>query len=386
VRKFKADRIFNGNSFMNDDQVLVTTDDGVIENIIPSKDAGDGVEILQGILAPGFINCHCHLELSHMKGRIPEKTGLVDFVFKVVTERHHSEEEILASIAAGEKEMLENGIVAAGDICNQSITRAQKEKGNLSYYNFIEISGWSPAMAEKRFENALKIFQEFESLPGSRDALVPHAPYSVSSALWQMMMPFFKNKTITIHNQETAAENEFFTHGTGGLHRMYEMMKIDNRHHQATGHSSLVSFFEKIKSAAKLILVHNTFTTAADIAQIKKQEAPELFFCLCPHANLYIEQALPDVNMLRQQGCNLVLGTDSLSSNHALDIAAEINTLHKHFPEIPMEELLGWATSNGSRALGMEETLGNFSPGKKPGINQLLFDQDGSIKKVKRLL
>jgi cytosine/adenosine deaminase-related metal-dependent hydrolase len=241
-------------------------------------------------------------------------------------------------------------------------------------------------MAEKRFENALKIFQEFESLPGSRDALVPHAPYSVSSALWQMMMPFFKNKTITIHNQETAAENEFFTHGTGGLHRMYEMMKIDNRHHQATGHSSLVSFFEKIKSAAKLILVHNTFTTAADIAQIKKQEAPELFFCLCPHANLYIEQALPDVNMLRQQGCNLVLGTDSLSSNHALDIAAEINTLHKHFPEIPMEELLGWATSNGSRALGMEETLGNFSPGKKPGINQLLFDQDGSIKKVKRLL
>src|ERR1044071_1194266 len=97
-RKFQAEKIFDGRKFLDPQQVLITTDGGMIEDIVPVADAGDDIQKLGGILSPGFINCHCHLELSHMKGRIPEKTGLIDFVFKVVTERHHPEEEILTAI------------------------------------------------------------------------------------------------------------------------------------------------------------------------------------------------------------------------------------------------------------------------------------------------
>src|SRR5690349_25128320 len=128
-RKFQADYLFTGREWLSGDSVLVTSPEGEIVDIMPAAEAGSDITTFNGILSPGFVNCHCHLELSHMKGLIPEKTGLVDFVFKVVTERHFDEEEILEAIAKAEDEMYANGIVAVGDICNNTSTLSQKLKG-----------------------------------------------------------------------------------------------------------------------------------------------------------------------------------------------------------------------------------------------------------------
>ncbi len=160
-RKFRADQLFTGYQLLGNDAVLITDEQGVVESILPSDEAGDGVEQLAGILSPGFINCHCHLELSHMKGMIPEKSGMTDFVLAVVQQRHHPEENILAAIEAAENEMLQNGIVAVGDICNNTISLAQKKKRRLYYHNFIEASGFVPAIAEQRFARSLDFFNAF---------------------------------------------------------------------------------------------------------------------------------------------------------------------------------------------------------------------------------
>jgi len=153
-RKFRADHIFTGTEILDGSNVLITDENGIIEKIVPAEEAGDNIQQFHGLLSPGLINCHCHLELSHMKGLIPEKTGLVDFVFKVVTERYFSEDEILDAIATAEDEMLSNGIVAVGDICNNTLTIPQKLKQRLAYYNFIEVSGWLPQIALTRFERS----------------------------------------------------------------------------------------------------------------------------------------------------------------------------------------------------------------------------------------
>lgn len=367
-RKLKADKIFDGYRFA--DGVLVTTTEGRIEGVIAAGDAGDDVEVFEGILSPGFVNCHCHLELSHMKGLIPEKTGLVDFIFKVVTERHHSEEEILLAIERAEDEMLQNGIVAVGDICNNALTISQKKKQRLHYYNFIEASGWLPAVSKMRFERAKKLFDEFSTLDAPC-SIVPHAPYSVSDDLWKEIQPFFEGKVVSIHNQETSFEDEFFKSASGDFLRMYEMMKIDNSHHQATKRSSLQTVFNKLERAGKAILVHNTFTRQEDVDYVKRQTSNgkgQTFFCLCLNANKYIEDTVPDVELLRKNSCTVVLGTDSLASNWSLDIMDEIRTIRKNFPNIPLEEILGWATINGAKALGMVQYLGSFEKGKIPAV------------------
>lgn len=367
---------------LDTDHVLITTHDGKIEDIVNKNEAGEDIQQLTGILTPGFVNCHCHLELSHMKGLVPEQTGLVDFVFKVVNERHFPDEEILAAIAGAEDEMLVNGIVAVGDICNNAKTVPQKKLQRLAYYNFIEVSGWLPNNAEMRFERSMLFYEAFtesnRQTPNSKllTSLSPHAPYSVSDELWQLMLPYFDNNTVTIHNQETKFEDELFEKGTGDFTRMYELMKMDTGLFKPPGKSSLQSYFHKLDRARQVLLVHNTFTTEADIAFVT-HESSAVNWCICINANLYIEQAVPPVEMLRSNNCQMVIGTDSLASNRSLSILAEIKTISTHFPHIPLAELLQWATSNGARALQMNDELGSFEKGKKPGV-LILEDVDNN--------
>jgi cytosine/adenosine deaminase-related metal-dependent hydrolase len=373
--KFQADNIFTGTEMLEGSHVLITDENGVVEEITKEENAGGDIERLTGILSPGFINCHCHLELSHMKGLIPEGTGLVDFVFKVVTQRFLPEEEIHAAIISAEKEMRQNGIVAVGDICNNLFTLQQKKLRNLHYQNFIEVSGWLPTVAELRLEKSKAFYNSFKSeLPDT--SLVPHAPYSVSEKLWQKMEPFFQDEVQTIHNQETAFEDELFLKGTGDFIRMYNLMKIDHTFFKPLGKSSLQTYFKRFKEASGLILVHNTFTSQEDVEFAIEQSQTQhsnfniqhVHWCLCVNANLYIENALPPVEMFRANNCNMVIGTDSLASNHTLNILDELNTIHKHFPSIPFNEMLQWATLNGAKALQIENQLGSFTKGKTPGV------------------
>jgi cytosine/adenosine deaminase-related metal-dependent hydrolase len=385
-RKFSATTIFNGTSFLPDGAVLITDKEGTVIDIQPEKDAGDGVERFNGILCPGFINSHCHLELSHLKGLIPEKTGLVEFVYKIITERHFAEEQILSSIEAAENEMLQNGIVAVGDICNNVLTIPQKKKQHLHYHNFIEVSGFVPAMAQERFDKSLQILNEYKSkLSGQNSTLSPHAHYSVSPQLFELINSFQKNSLITIHNQESVEEDYFFKYGTGDFLNLYKKMGIDISFYNPGGKSSLQSWLPYLNNNQSLILVHNVTTTEEDIEFAK----PTAFFCLCPNANLYITNTLPNVNLLVNNNCEIILGTDSLASNHQLSILEEMKTLQKHFPSLSLQTLLQWATLNGAKALQMNDTLGSFEKGKQPGIVLIEGSNDLQLSKssvAKRLL
>jgi aminodeoxyfutalosine deaminase len=379
-QKFTANNIFTGHAMLPQGNVLITDTAGVVIDIIAIKDAGDDIQFFNGLLCPGFINAHCHLELSHLKGLIPEKTGLVDFVFKVITQRHFAEEQILTAIETAENDMLQNGIVAVGDICNNTLTIAQKKKQRLRYHNFIEVSGFVPALANERFEKSKAILSNYQSLEKNIQypmfniqcsTLSPHAPYSVSPQLFELINNATENNIVTIHNQETTAEDDFIKNKTGDFLELYKQLNIDISFYKPTSKSSLQTWLPHFSKSQSLILVHNVTTTENDIEFTKLPIANcqlPIFFCLCPNANLYITNTLPNVNMLMEQNCTIVLGTDSLASNHQLNILEEIKTLHKNFPAIPLATMLQWATINGAKALQMENTLGSFEKGKQPGV------------------
>lgn len=391
-QKFQATQLFTGTELLGPEKVLITDEKGTVAEILDEKEAGENIQQLNGVLSPGFINCHCHLELSHLRGRIPEKTGLVDFIYKVVTERHFPEGEILSAITRAEDEMLANGIVAVGDICNNSLTLSQKEKQRLAYYNFIELTGWLPAVSQVRFERSLGFFDSFERSQKlkakSQNGLSPHAPYSVSNELWELMMPHFANKTVTIHNQETSFEDTLFEKKEGDFMRMYGLLNMDTTFFEPTGKSSLQSYFLKLRSAKKEILVHNTFTSEEDVLFVNR-ESGDVSWCICINANQYIEQAVPPIDLFRKNNGHLVVGTDSLASNRSLSILDELKTITQHFPHIPFAELLQWATLNGAQALQMHDQLGSFEKGKQPGVLLLEQIEDQKITSrstVKRLL
>jgi len=381
--KFKGENIFDGIQFIGD-KVLITDEDGEIIDIVETELAGDDIKLVNGILSPGFINCHCHLELSHMKGKVEEGTGLVDFVLNIVTQRNAPEQEILDAIARAENEMLSAGIVAVGDICNNTVTIPQKAQGRIYYHNFIEASGFDPAFAELRFHRSVEFFREYSryyALPVESNSIVPHAPYSVANELWERIINFPGNHLFTIHNQETEGENEWFYNKEGSLTHLYEKMNINVDHFFPSGKSSLQTYLSKFLKNQSLLLVHNVHSSKEDIDHARTVTiADQIYWCLCPNANWYISRQMPPLDLFMSENCSIVLGTDSLASNTQLSILAEIKKIREHFPRVSFETCLQWATSNGAKALQMDQLLGSFDKGKRPGV--LLISGEENITRL----
>jgi cytosine/adenosine deaminase-related metal-dependent hydrolase len=365
--KFKPQSLFTGHAIIDgDNRVVVTTQDGTIVDITSASEAGEDIQELDGLLCPGFINAHCHLELSHLKGAISTETGLSEFVKQIVPKRAAPPEVIEAAIEAAENEMYNNGIVAVGDICNTADTIVAKTKGKIAYYNFVEIYGLDPLLATQKMNEGLLLQAQYEAA-NLKAVVIPHAPYSVPAALLQLLAKKYGSNTVSIHNQETKAENDFFEKKMGSFVDMYARVGVDLDFFTPTKTTSLQSVLPYLKDAAKTIWVHNSFTSESDIKAVQATNT-DAYWCLCPNANQYIENTMPPVQLLREQHVNIVVGTDSYASNWSLNMLDELKRIQLHNSQIPLAEMLTWITSNGARALQMEGKLGSIEIGKKPGL------------------
>ena len=244
-RKYKATRLFDGTSFL-DNKVLLTKEDGTIESVVAEEDAGEEIIQLKGTLTPGLVNCHCHLELSHLKEVIPPHTGLIEFLCSVVTKRGFDPAVIQERIEAAEKEMWENGIVAVGDIGNTADTALVKSKSQIHWQNFVEVLSFTDEKANENLTHFLAQKKKLETALSqnpvtSRTTLVPHAPYSISPRSFQLINEQTAGQVISIHNQEHPAENELYVNGGGDYLRLFKIFGIDQSPFPVTGQSSLRS-------------------------------------------------------------------------------------------------------------------------------------------------
>ncbi|HTE25149.1 amidohydrolase family protein [Flavitalea sp.] len=371
-RKFKGEALFTGHQFLTGGEVLVTDEEGRVLEIVAGGEITDA-ETFKGTICPGFINTHCHLELSWMKGLVPRHSGMIDFLLAVMQTKRAGEQEIKAAIHSAEAQMVRSGIVAVGDICNTPVTIDVKKDRLLYYHNFVETMGFVDAAAHQRFGQAVDVFNQFAEiypLPVASNSIVPHSPYSVSKTLFELIVNFPRNQLLSIHNQEHPAENEFFLEGTGDFHRLYKAIGIDSSFHKASGKTSVQHYLPWFLKNQTVILVHNTETDLADLKFINEfqDKGVETWICFCPNANLYINNKLPDIKSISENTDKIILGTDSLASNTKLDILEEIKTINGNYPSIALQDLLRWGTINGAKALNIDDEVGSFETGKQPGI------------------
>ncbi|PST84680.1 amidohydrolase [Pedobacter yulinensis] len=379
VRYFSADKVYPVTSAPLERGVVGMEADGRVAGVWSEADfdaALGRVERHRGALVPGFVNTHCHLELSHLRGKFPRHTGLPGFVQLVMSRRGAGNEEIGAAMLAADDEMHRNGIVAVGDISNNAASRAVKLESRLHYHTFVEALGFNPARAAEIFASVVALERQFAPLSVS---IVPHAPYSVSQKLFALLgqHAMERHATLSIHNQETADENLFFQKKQGEFVELYEKMGLDLAFFEPPGLNSLPATVGHLPATQKQLLVHNTFTTEADYRSATARHS-RLYWCLCPAANRYIENRLPDVAMLERLGARITLGTDSLASNTELNILAEMKILQEE-AQIPLANLLCWATWNGAEFLGLSDWAGSLENGKKPGLNLIPVNERSEI-------
>jgi cytosine/adenosine deaminase-related metal-dependent hydrolase len=388
LKKYSATQLFDGNELWAN-KVLVTTKDGTIEAILDRAEAGEEIQELEGILLPGLINCHCHLELSHLKDVIPPHTGLIEFLCSVVTKRGFDPAVIQERIAAAEQEMFNNGIVAVGDIGNTADTALVKSKSQIRWQNFVEVLSFTDEKAAENFNHyrsqseLLREAMMQASVP-SRTTLVPHAPYSISPKTFELINQATAGQIISIHNQEHPAEDDLYRNGGGEYLRLFKIFGIEQSPFPVTGQSSIRSVLPYFNQGQTIFLIHNTCMTEEDIVWANEhanKQGLQLVYCLCINANLYIENKVPPVETLLKHNCQVVLGTDSYSSNWQLSIAKEMAALQHHFPQVSLSTILHWATHAGATALQWQDQLGSFQKGKKPGI-VLLNEKEGTSQRI----
>lgn len=367
-----ADCIISGEGEPRYDSVLVADDDGTIGGIFTNSELNVPLpEIKQysGILCPGFVNTHCHLELSWAKGLISESCGLDSFIRQLENHRAGvSRSRILQSIVTAASEMEKSGVVATADIVNGNDTIDFKRNSGHYFHTLVEVFGSDPVKASIIFEKALKLKSEFESNPpGNPISIVPHATYSLSEELFKLVATAGKGNLLSIHHQENEDENLYFKDGSGAIASRRKAFNPDLPRYAGTGKRPMESIARYFNPDRKFLLVHNTVSGQVDIDFVNRYFS-DAYWCLCTNANLFIENRLPEIDLFRKNNCKITLGTDSLASNHQLSIFEEIKTIQHNFPHIPLTELIGWGTQNGTELLGLEQKLGSFVKGKAPGV------------------
>lgn len=370
MRKIKTDLLFTLSEPPMQNALIGVNEVGKIISIENSAFSGieEGYEYFPGAICPGFINAHCHLELSYSRSQIEPHNGINSFIDELEKlKRITPIAEKYRAIVDAEQEMLNNGIVAVGDICNSTDSLEIKKNSLLKYYNFIEVFGSLETKAESNFSKGLEVFNQMNE-PKS---IVLHAPYSVSESLMKMNFDFAenKNKVQSMHHLESKEELNYFLNASGAIAERLQKWGIEIPKHIPSKKSPFKSIEKFIDKDNILLLVHNTFLEEEELKAIQSSH-PKTYFVLCPISNYYIENCQPNYLLFLQHPNKICIGTDSLASNYFLSILDEIKWIQTEYHEIKSEILLQWACKNGAEALGFTD-LGTIEVGKKPGLVHL---------------
>lgn len=393
MRRYAANYVFPVSNPPIKNGIIEVDDKGKILDIIDPGNSFKEIhstEFYNGIIIPGFVNAHCHIELSHLFGKIPQKQGIANFIKAVTEERLKIQDSTQKSIVNAIKELELTGTVAVGDICNTVDTLGFKVKSGLHFHNFIEVFGINPNNSDKVFEFAKALKTQFlKSYPGST-SITPHSTYSLSKNLWNSVSNEINaSKTpVSIHFAESLPEYEFLKTGSGPIFDRYKYLNIPFE--TPSGLSPLDVVFNNVDSNNDVLLIHNTFASIDELLQINGHYR-KVTFVTCPESNIYIENSMPALAEMHKAGLRIAIGTDSLASSSTLSMLYHINLLLDNFKEISFADILKWSTLNGAEALNIESIFGTLEVGKNPGLNLITDFDFNSMKptlksRVKRLV
>ena len=358
-------------------------DDGTVLRTGVCADPAAEPVFCDGAVAPGFVNAHCHVELSYMKGLFRKGTGMAGFIDQINELRDtKSLEEKVRDLTVAMDSLWEQGVVAMADISNCDDSFAVKARHPMYTRTFLEVFGTEPEDCGAVMDGVRKLKQVADGF-GIDAAPTPHACYTMSPELvTAVSVEGLKSGFLSFHSEETEEEEEMLKYGSGKMweNRKKAGMSVPS----VTGKSSLLYFIDRLLAGhpapfdEHILLVHECCMDQEGI-DAAKAVMNHPFVAVCPLSNLFIHNTLPPIDLMRRNALKICVGTDSLSSNDDLNIVDELYCLQRNFPEVPLGELLTWASRNGAEFLARPE-FGTLEPGRRPGLVFIdHLDADGRL-------
>jgi aminodeoxyfutalosine deaminase len=326
----------------------------------PVRDLGPGV------LMPGLVNAHCHLELGHLAGRLDDARGFVPWVEALVGARGEAAPEVVeAATAEGIRALVASGTVAVGDVSNGLGHLPMLAGSSLAAaVVFYELLSWDPSKAEAVLQFAeARACEVAENLPGHvQIRLAAHAPHSVSAPLLRALAR--GGGPAAIHLAESGAETAFLAHGDGEWGGFLERRGLGHVAFNPAGLSP-VAYVDGLGALhPRLVAAHCVQVDDADLRTLAQRGVA---VAVCPRSNRRLGVGLPNVPAMLAAGVALAVGTDSLASAPSLDLMDDVTLLHREFPDLDPAQLIRMATLGGARALGLAD-LGSIEPGKRAAL------------------
>lgn len=353
MKKITASRVLTSRGIEKD--IVITLDDtGKIVNIERGVENIDGVSHLEhynGLIIPGMVNCHSHIEYSYVKGLIPRGSGLPEFIRSIIEIKIKNEvpdEKKADAAKVWDEKMFQQGVVAVGDHNNNDYVYDMKKGSKIYYHNFIELYDEDNQDADTTFHNGLKRAKESEQL-GFTATVIPHACYTMEDRLIALT-----------GGEATSCEGE---KATGVLSTHFKESTA------LGGEDETSRVIDNISAdRSSIIFVHSIYASREDMILAKNKFGDKLTISCCPLSNVFIEKTMGDIEMFRELGIRIAIGTDSLSSNDTLSMVDEMKSLSARYPNISMQEIIEMATINGAEALKIEQWAGTIEENKSPGI------------------
>jgi cytosine/adenosine deaminase-related metal-dependent hydrolase len=377
------------------DVILLISGGHVVETIEGGEVSGGlaglakhTLEFDNALCLPGFVNCHTHLDLSHLHRQVPRGLKFHEWAPAVIAGRAMPQSMIEAGIDDACRMMVASGTTAVLDISVGGDAAKFVSKHGLRGILALEVLGWSGDAAEKSMQRADEIVRRQFSVERERlgkDAgeaeplrldgvdygLSPHAPYSTSMELYQHAFgrAFGDGRVCTTHLAESLEEEEFIRDGKGPLRELLGMFGIDLSSFHGYGQNPLSLVLDWINpwlgtENPRTVLIHCNYAREGDFARLAETR-PSV--CWCPRSHAWFGHEQWPLAQMREAGVNLVIGTDSLASNDGLDMLGELRLAAKH-PDADVAELFKAATINGRRALGIEADAADLTIwGIQPG-------------------
>ncbi len=336
---------------------------GAAADLLPSH-AGPVVDLGRGVVLPGLINAHCHLEYSMMRGAILPSRNFSNWVRRINgLKREFSDDDYLRGIEFGLAELRKNGATSVFNILAAPQVLPRLRRPPIRTWHFLELIDVRPRPWTDDY--AFGFWSCFNQPADDLQAygLSPHAPYTASTDLFHVARQFSTRFGLpcTVHVAESQEEYAMFTSAKGAL---FEFLRNLGRPMDDCG---LASPFRRLAQEElvnqRSILVHMNELDEEDFTWLKRPEWKDLPVVHCPKSHRFLHHRMFPLERLRQIGIRVSLGTDSLASNDSLDLFSEMRVCRRNYPSLTPEDLLMMCTLHPARAIGMEHCLGRIAPG-----------------------
>ncbi len=330
-----------------------------------NRPRGDVRDLGPGVLLPGLVNAHCHLELSHLAAaREQGRRGFVAWVEALVELRSRADPaEARAGTQAALRELAGTGTVAVGDVSNALGHLDLLDASGLDAIVFYELLAWDPERAEAVLAEARRRTAE-ASARGLRAAvrLAAHAPHSVSPLLLRALAR--DGGPAAIHLAESDSEQRFLDGGDAEWSAFLAARGLGHVRFEPP-RTTPTRYLDALGALpAGLVAAHCVHVDAEERALLARRG---VFVAVCPRSNRTLGVGIPPVPEMLAAGIEVCLGTDSLASVESLDLLQDAAALRREFPSLDPVAIVRMATTAGARALGLDD-LGSIVPGQRAAL------------------